>query len=66
MQPINRTSAQKKYRGKWIAFKSDRITVIASGSSAAQVASAAKEKGCKQPIVTRMPRALRAFVGFHV
>lgn len=64
---IDRTPLIKKYGGKWIAFKHDRITVLAVGDTAIGVLEEARSKGYQDPIITRMPRKIRAFVGgYHL
>jgi hypothetical protein len=65
MIPLNRASMAKKYKGKWVALKADRKTVVASGNSVQSVQKSALEKGCKEPIITRMPKSPKQFVGFH-
>ncbi|OGJ58926.1 hypothetical protein A2881_05350 [Candidatus Peribacteria bacterium RIFCSPHIGHO2_01_FULL_55_13] len=65
MRALNRTPMAQKYKGKWVALKADRKTVIASGSSVKSVKQTAQRKGCKSPIITRMPKSPRHFVGFH-
>jgi Family of unknown function (DUF5678) len=63
MRAINRNAIAKAYRGKWIALKSDRRTIVASGSSVQAVLEAAKRKGTRDPIVTRMPQSPARFIG---
>lgn len=63
MRAINQKHLVKQHRGKWIALKSDRRTVVASGKSVKSVLSAAQKKGCKKPIVTRVPRKPAHFIG---
>ncbi len=63
MRVIDRTAMAKKYKGKWVALKDDRITVVASGDSAKQVLDIAHKKGVAMPLITRMPRTLRRFIG---
>jgi hypothetical protein len=63
MRALNRSAIGKKYRGKWVALKNDRKTVVASGKSVQSVAEAAKKKGIDQPIITRIPRSQKNFVG---
>ena len=63
MTPLDWTDAFEKYRGKWVAFKSDHETVIGSGDSLRAAKRAASEKGFSNPIITRLPKTLRNFVG---
>ncbi len=65
MRSIDRSKLAKAHRGKWVALKSDRKTVVGSGSSVRGALQAAKKKGYEQPIITRIPKELRHFVGFH-
>ncbi|PIR52322.1 hypothetical protein COU77_00935 [Candidatus Peregrinibacteria bacterium CG10_big_fil_rev_8_21_14_0_10_49_16] len=65
MPSINRTEQAKKYKGKWVALKVDRKTVVASGTSAKSVQRAAERKGCKKPVITRFPKTPRHFVVAH-
>jgi hypothetical protein len=63
MNALNRTKMAKKHAGKWVALKGDRKTVIATGRSLRSARDAAKAKGHDQPILTRLPRTVRSFVG---
>ena len=63
MSAIDWTDAFEKYRGKWVAFKSDHKTVVGSGDSLKAAKKAAAEKGCDNAIITRMPSTLRNFIG---
>jgi hypothetical protein len=63
MRPIDRTPLERTYAGKWIALKSDRRTVIASGTSVRSALAAARRKGVDRPLITRLPMEPRAFVG---
>ena len=54
MRAINRTAMAKKYKGKWVALKADRKTVVAAGKNVAEVLRLAQDKGVKMPIITRM------------
>ncbi len=63
MRPLDWTDVFKRYRGKFVAFKNDRKTVVGSGNTIRSAKIAAKKKGCDDPIITRMPRTLRNFIG---
>jgi hypothetical protein len=63
MNPPDWTRAFKKHAGKWVAFKSDHQTVVAAGDTLKSARKAAAEKGCNDPIMTRMPKTLRNFIG---
>lgn len=60
---INWTKLYSRYKGKWVALKSDERTVVASGKSASEALMKAKEKGYEKPILTRMPINLHTVVG---
>jgi len=66
MKKIDRTDMAQKHKGKWVALKADRKTVIASGATVKSVMTSAKKKGAKNPIITRMPKKTRSFVGAHL
>jgi len=63
MRAIDRTALVKRHPGKWVALKPDRKTVIATGSSLEAVRSGAKRQGTKRPVLIRLPKRLRSFVG---
>ena len=65
MQLLDRSKLAKEHPGKWVALKSDRKTVVGSANSVQGAMQAAKKKGYEQPIITRMPRFLKHFVGFN-
>jgi hypothetical protein len=65
MEPLNRTHMADQYKGQWVALKADRETVIAAGPTLRQALDAAQEKGVERPILTRMPKKIRSFIGFH-
>lgn len=60
---IDWTNLYKKYKGLWVALKSDERTVIATGKTAKEAWEKAREKGCAQPILTRMPEKLATYIG---
>ena len=62
--PINWTNLQKKYKGLWVALKTDEKTVVASGKTARQAWDKARQRGYEKPILSRMPEKLVAYVGF--
>ena len=53
----------KKYKGRWVALKSDEITVIASGKTAKETLQKARSEGYRDPILTRLPKKLTTYVG---
>lgn len=60
---IDWTKLYKKYKGKWLALKSDEKTVVASGREAREVFQNAQEKGYTRPVLTYVPRKLRTLAG---
>lgn len=63
MSAIDWSDIFTKYKGKWVALQDDEQTVIAAADSAKEVLEAAKKKGFKNPILTKMPSDLLPFVG---
>lgn len=63
---IDWTNIYRKYKGLWVALKSDEKTVVASGKTAKEVWDKAREKGFQKPILTRMPSKLLPYVGFGI
>jgi len=61
---IDWTRIYKKYKGLWVALKSDEKSVIASGKTAKEAWDVAQKKGFAKPILTRMPNKLIPYVGF--
>ncbi|MEK7149963.1 MAG: DUF5678 domain-containing protein [Patescibacteria group bacterium] len=60
---INWTQLYKKYKGLWVALKSDEKTVIASGKTAKEAWLNAQKKGFIKPILTRVPEKIISYVG---
>lgn len=63
---IDWSQIYRKYRGQWVALAKDEKTVIASGKTAKETWVSALEKGCKKPILARMPEKLVTYVGYGV
>lgn len=63
---IDWTKIYKKYKGLWVALKSDEKTVIAAGKTAKEAWESAKKKGYKTPILTYMPKELVPYVGYEI
>ena len=61
---IDWTKIYKKYKGLWVALKSDEKTVIASGANAREVWEEAQKAGFKESILSRMPEKLATYIGF--
>lgn len=61
---IDWTKIYEKYKGLWVALKSDEETVVGSGKTLKDALGEARKNGYENPIVTRMPNNLSAYVGF--
>lgn len=57
------TKIYQKYKGLWVALAADEETVLAAGETLKQTLEDARNKGHKDPIMTRMPENLTTFVG---
>lgn len=57
------TKIYKKYKGLWVALAEDEETVLASHKTAKKALDVAKGRGYKNPILTRVPEDLTAYVG---
>ena len=66
MKTIDWSGIYKKYKGNWVALAEDEITVLAAAKSAKEALSKAKNKGYKNPILTKMPKKLVTYVGAGV
>lgn len=60
---IDWTKIYKKYKGRWLALEQDETTVIAAAVTAREALAGAKAKGYSNPILTKMPEELSAYVG---
>jgi hypothetical protein len=63
MAAIDWTNMYQKYRGLWVALKSDEKTVVASGKTAKTALLKAKKAGTPNPILHRVPSTLSVYVG---
>jgi hypothetical protein len=63
MNPLEWTGIFRSHRGKWLAFKPDHQTVVGTGDTLKAAKRAAEKRGCRDPILTRMPRTLPNFIG---
>lgn len=59
----NWSELYKKYKGLWVALKSDETTVIASGKDLASVKSKALKTGYEKPVFTKVPKKTLAYIG---
>lgn len=55
MKPIDMTPIIRKYRGYFVALSHDRKKVYGKGHTAEEAINEAKEKGVKEPIITKVP-----------
>jgi hypothetical protein len=62
-QPLSMPRVPKEYAGKWIAWDSQRMRIVASGLTFAEVARAAETAGELNPIFAKAPRANVRFLG---
>lgn len=63
---IDWTPIYHKYCGLWVALKDDEHTVIAAADTVKKVMYEAKEKGCADPILMRVPTKIIPYVGAWV
>jgi len=61
---IDWTLLYEKYKGQWVALKTDEKSVISSGKTAKEAFEKAQQMGYRKPILTRMPEKLVTYVGF--
>lgn len=57
------TKLYKKYKGLWVALAKDEETPLGSGQTLKEALEEARKKGYTDPIMTRMPANLHAYVG---
>ena len=60
---IDWTKIYEKYKGMWVALKSDEKTVVGSGKTLREAIDEAGRNGYPHPIMTKMPESLVAYVG---
>lgn len=53
----------KRYKGKWVALKSDEKTVITSGETLKEILENSNKKGFEHPIVMKIPPAVLPYIG---
>ena len=66
MKPISRIPVQRKYPGKWVAFKEDLVTVAGVGKTAKEAHEKAKKKGVKVPSLFKVPSESLPYVGYNL
>ena len=64
MKAINRTKVFKKYKGLWVAFKQDQVTVVGSGKTLKEAEKEAVKSGYSRPIFSFMhPNLDKTLIG---
>lgn len=61
MNFIDFTNISYKYQNKWIALDHE-LKVIAEGDSLEEILQLAKQKGCEDPITTKVPDQKYSYV----
>jgi hypothetical protein len=62
MKVVDMTPAIRKYHGLFVALSRDRRKVVGSGETPDAALSAARKKGVKQPVLTRIPEDNRSYL----
>ncbi len=57
------TKIQEEYKGLWVALLDDEQTVVGRDKTLRGAMEQAIEKGCKDPIMTRMPSEIILYAG---
>lgn len=66
MKLISRVEVQRKYPGKWIAFKEDLVTVAGVGRTPKEAVEKAKDIGVKIPYLLKIPRESLPYVAYNL
>ncbi|OGM22722.1 hypothetical protein A2961_03055 [Candidatus Woesebacteria bacterium RIFCSPLOWO2_01_FULL_39_21] len=66
MKPISRVEVQRKYPGKWVAFKEDLVTVAGVGKTLKEAAEKATKSGTKIPYLMKIPKESLPYVGYNL
>lgn len=66
MKPISLIPVQRKYAGRWVAFKEDQKTVASSGKTAMEAADKAKKAGVKIPYLMKVPAESLPYVAYNL
>ena len=61
--PLRPKAAPVEYAGKWVAWDDARENVVAAGSDMEQVHKQAISAGVKRPLLQKVPRPDRLFIG---
>jgi hypothetical protein len=62
MKAIDMTPIIKKYPGYFVALSYDRKKVFGKGRTPEEALRQARKKGCKDPILTRIPYENRSYL----
>ena len=62
MKAIDMTSISRKYPGYFVALSYDRKKVFGKGHTPEEALSEAREKGVKDPILTKIPQENRSYL----
>ena len=62
MKAIDMTPIIKRYPGYFVALSHDRKKVIGKGHTAEEAIKEASLKGCKEPILTKIPNENRSYL----
>lgn len=60
---INWTKIYKNHKGLWVALDRDEETVLSNDKTLKGALEKARKKGFRDPIMTRVPSNLEAYVG---
>ncbi|MFA5778803.1 MAG: DUF5678 domain-containing protein [Elusimicrobiota bacterium] len=62
MKPIDMAPIQKKYAGYFVALSYDRKKVLGKGHTPEEALQEAKNRGYKDPILTKIPNENRSYL----
>lgn len=62
MKPIDMTSITKKYPGYFVALSYNMKKVFGKGHTPEEALKEAKKKGCKNPVLTKIPEENRSYL----
>lgn len=62
MKAIDMTPVIRKYRGLFVALSKDRKRVLGKGTTPEDALKEAREKGTKDPVLTRIPEDNRSYL----
>jgi len=59
------TKLYKQYKGMWVALSEDEVTVFGAGKTVHEAVTNAKKKTNKMIFLTRIPKTLDVYIGYH-